>query len=497
MGSVTSPVRWRRYTSRPKAPPPRSAALTAALFLLSRLRLWRGRWLAWGDPSQHAVKRIWRLISVDLPRHLLELGGLLRCCHFALHEQQSKPGHGLRNSSWQIGSLIGLICLLGTANASVDRAPHGCVKTVRMIVSLPNSGSTTLFSSRFAFSSSIKTGPSAASGTPCKASARTLAALTVFCEAVRTNSIRNPRPCKLDGSGLAGEFHVASFRMPRNVCDNPTMSSPFGTDAQSPFDAKNTTALNLTSIFWPASGLSESTSLWRIAPRSSAARGPCAMSCSLSFRERSSAFAISSRNDSAFALASAVNLFCVCNSPSSFSIVNCCERLIPSSNSNSMTVAPASTITPTITRIVGLVHKLPARAASQMIPNPTANPPPTARRISTRCGVAGSTPPERNWPIYVEILATLILILFGAGFLLVALCRPAAFGDYIRDKPMSPSYLPSDRPESGARRYLARFFGFVFGAALPCGFGGVLSILRNTSSALAGGLDFSSTMTGV
>jgi hypothetical protein len=49
---------------------------------------------------------------------------------------------------------------------------------------------------------------------------------------------------------------------------------------------------------------------------------------------------------------------------------------------------------------------------------------------------------------------------------------------------MSPSYLSSDRPGSGARRYLARFFGFFFGAALPCGFGGVLSILRSTSSGL-------------
>ena len=60
---------------------------------------------------------------------------------------------------------------------------------------------------------------------------------------------------------------------------------------------------------------------------------------------------------------------------------------------------------------------------------------------------------------------------------------------------MSPSYLASDRPESGARRYLARFFGFLFGA-LPCGFGGVLSILRSTSSGLGFGLDFSSGIGG-
>ena len=51
-----------------------------------------------------------------------------------------------------------------------------------------------------------------------------------------------------------------------------------------------------------------------------------------------------------------------------------------------------------------------------------------------------------------------------------------------------------DRPESGARRYLARFFGFFFGA-LPCGFGGVLSILRSTSSGF--GLGGSCVMGGV
>lgn len=61
---------------------------------------------------------------------------------------------------------------------------------------------------------------------------------------------------------------------------------------------------------------------------------------------------------------------------------------------------------------------------------------------------------------------------------------------------MSPSYLASDRPESGARRYLARFFGFFFGA-LPCGFGGVLSILRSTSSGFGSGLGFASAMAAV
>lgn len=47
-----------------------------------------------------------------------------------------------------------------------------------------------------------------------------------------------------------------------------------------------------------------------------------------------------------------------------------------------------------------------------------------------------------------------------------------------------------DRPVPVARRYLARFFGFFFGA-FPCGFGGVLSILRSTSSGLGFGLGLS------
>lgn len=51
-----------------------------------------------------------------------------------------------------------------------------------------------------------------------------------------------------------------------------------------------------------------------------------------------------------------------------------------------------------------------------------------------------------------------------------------------------------DRPVTEARRYLARFFGFFFGA-LPCGFGGVLSILRSTSSGF--GLGFGSVIAGV
>jgi hypothetical protein len=68
---------------------------------------------------------------------------------------------------------------------------------------------------------------------------------------------------------------------------------------------------------------------------------------------------------------------------------------------------------------------------------------------------------------------------------------------YLRNPLDMNTVTTRDRPESGARRYLARFFGFFFGSALPCGFGGVLSILRSTSSGLCGGLGFSSVMAGV
>jgi hypothetical protein len=61
---------------------------------------------------------------------------------------------------------------------------------------------------------------------------------------------------------------------------------------------------------------------------------------------------------------------------------------------------------------------------------------------------------------------------------------------YLRNPLDMNTVATRDRPESGARRYLARFFGFFFGA-FPCGFGGVLSILRSTSSGLMGGLGFS------
>ena len=58
---------------------------------------------------------------------------------------------------------------------------------------------------------------------------------------------------------------------------------------------------------------------------------------------------------------------------------------------------------------------------------------------------------------------------------------------YLRNPMPMATPDPHDRPESGARRYFVRFFGFFFGA-LPCGFGGVLSILRSTSSGVTGGI---------
>jgi hypothetical protein len=106
-------------------------------------------------------------------------------------------------------------------------------------------------------------------------------------------------------------------------------------------------------------------------------------------------------------------------------IFDCCTWLIPSSNSNRITVAPASMTTPKNTKAVGSVHKWPPRAASQIMPIPTASPPITAARINTRWGVDGSAVPEKKWPIYVEIGATLILVLFGVVFAVVAMGRYA------------------------------------------------------------------------
>ena len=68
---------------------------------------------------------------------------------------------------------------------------------------------------------------------------------------------------------------------------------------------------------------------------------------------------------------------------------------------------------------------------------------------------------------------------------------------YLRNPMARTTLSPRDRPVPGARRYLARFFGCFFVGALPCGFGGVLSILRSTSSGLGGDLGFSSVMAGV
>jgi hypothetical protein len=98
------------------------------------------------------------------------------------------------------------------------------------------------------------------------------------------------------------------------------------------------------------------------------------------------------------------------------SIVDCCLRLIASSNSNRSTVAAASIITPINTAAVGNVNKWPPRAASQIIPPPTAIPPITAARINTKWGIDGSISPEKNWPIYVEMVATFILFLLGVAF---------------------------------------------------------------------------------
>jgi len=105
------------------------------------------------------------------------------------------------------------------------------------------------------------------------------------------------------------------------------------------------------------------------------------------------------------------------------SITDCCARLMPSSNSNRNIVATASIITPKNTQAVGSSHKWPARQASQIIPPPTNRPPITAAEINTKCGVEGSTPPEKNWPIYVEIAAPFVLILFGFGFAAIAVIR--------------------------------------------------------------------------
>jgi len=55
------------------------------LLLLARLRFWRRSGLAWGDPLQHAVKRLGRFVGAEFSRHFLELGGLLRSSHFLRH----------------------------------------------------------------------------------------------------------------------------------------------------------------------------------------------------------------------------------------------------------------------------------------------------------------------------------------------------------------------------------------------------------------------------
>src|ERR1700722_6081350 len=69
------------------------AALTGqALLLLVRLRLWRRRWLTWGDALQHTVKRLWRFVGAELSRHFLDLFGPFRSGHLAFHGAQSNAG---------------------------------------------------------------------------------------------------------------------------------------------------------------------------------------------------------------------------------------------------------------------------------------------------------------------------------------------------------------------------------------------------------------------
>jgi len=74
-------------------------------------------------------------------------------------------------------------------------------------------------------------------------------------------------------------------------------------------------------------------------------------------------------------------------------IVDCCEPLIPSSNSNNKIVHIASSTTPTITSSVGIEH---FRSASNTIPTPTATEAKTPNVIKIRCGQRGSTDPEKK-----------------------------------------------------------------------------------------------------
>src|SRR6185437_11191482 len=202
------------------------------LFRPRWLLCWNWGGLPWNDPLQGSVERGWRFVTTQFARQFLEFGGLLRGGHLAFHERQCKPGHGLRKGSWRMGTLIGLMCLLDTANASVDRALHGCVRTVRMTVPSPNSGSALSIGTRFACSGRTRTGPSTASGTFRNASARAEAAFIVLCDAFCKTSTRNPFPLNSETSGLSGDFQFAPLTMPMKVCDKPRTSSPMATISQ-------------------------------------------------------------------------------------------------------------------------------------------------------------------------------------------------------------------------------------------------------------------------
>ena len=95
---------WRCFTSRPKEIAHLSGPASTD-FLLLFVRLGRRRWLAWSDPFQQAVERIWRFIRAKFSRRLFEFGGLLRCRHFAFHWPEFKRIATRRKGSPTRGNL--------------------------------------------------------------------------------------------------------------------------------------------------------------------------------------------------------------------------------------------------------------------------------------------------------------------------------------------------------------------------------------------------------
>ena len=64
----------------------------------------------------------------------------------------------------------------------------------------------------------------------------------------------------------------------------------------------------------------------------------------------------------------------------------------------------------------------------------------TTAKINNNWGIVGSTPPKKNWPIYVKIAATFVLMLFGGAVAAMWLChyalrkpQPALLLDEARD----------------------------------------------------------------